>query len=103
MKHSVKNENFITVIPYLVFPNSKYPVCLKITTLCYWYQNQLQHAVSHKTIKRFLQNIQQYDVSVYPDKPELGCYAMDGEIQFEDGERMVYEIFYKGRIIYRNK
>ncbi|GEP97687.1 hypothetical protein [Chitinophaga cymbidii] len=102
MQQSLTNENFITVIPHLAFPNLKHPVCLEIKKLRYWNEGQCEHSVTEETIELFLRNAQLYNVSIYPEQPELGCYAMDGEIQPEKGERQVHEIFYKGHLIYRH-
>lgn len=102
MQQSLTDQNFITVIPHLAFPNLEYPVRLQIKKLRYWNEGQCEHAVTVANLELFLLNAKLYNVSIYPEQPELGCYAMDGDIQPEKGERHVHEIYYEGHLIYRH-
>jgi len=99
---TLTTQNFIKVIPQNLFPDEGSDISLQISKLCYWCDGEAEHPVNDVTVGVFLKYANLYDVFVYPEQPELGCYAIDGDIQPEKGEINVHEIYYKGNLIYRD-
>lgn len=95
-------ENFIMVVPCCSILNEPGIPRIRIEKLCYWHDGECEHPVNDGSIGLFLRNANLYNVSVYPEHPHLGCYAMDNDIQPENGEIYVQDIYYKGNLIYCN-
>jgi len=91
----------ITVIPYCPHCSKQHRRKIVIRTLCFWFNNTINHPVDDESIQQFLKNVQMFGASVYPDFPELGCFAINGDESFSPaGKTRVGEIHYKGEVIY---
>lgn len=101
-KPTATTENFIVVIPFGSMVDGSSPCSIRIEKLCYWHDRNCEHPVNDGTVGLFLRNADLYNVSVYPAHPDLGWYAMDSDIQPDNGEAKVHEIYYKGNLIYRD-
>lgn len=94
-------QKMITVIPLCPFTFTPFPFNVQTNKLNFWHNNHSEHLVNSGTIIWFLKQACIYKPSIFPDNPELGCYAMDNDIQFPNGEVRVHEIYYDGSLIYR--
>lgn len=96
-----KGDTYITVIPYCPHCSEYFRKEIIVERLCFWLDNTINHPVNDESIKQFLRNVSLFGASVYPDYPELGCFAINGDESFNPtGKTGVSEIHYKGEVIY---
>ncbi|SIO53857.1 hypothetical protein SAMN04488055_5493 [Chitinophaga niabensis] len=100
---STLKETFITVRPYHPIMEMIYHDKIKIECLCFWFDGECRHPINNQTLKIFLNHAEIFTPSVFPERPDLGCYAIDNDINYENGELQVGEIYYKGNLIYYRK
>lgn len=96
-------DNYITVIPYCPHCACHFRNPITIYKLCFWLNDKLDHTVTEETVQQFLIQAKLFGATVYPDYPELGCYAINSnnEEQYSPtGKTGVNEISYNGQIIY---
>lgn len=93
-------QDFIIVVPYLPFSLLPASIRLKVKKLCFWYERKLEHHISDENLHLFIKHAGLYKASIYPDRPELGCYAIDNHISYENGEELVHEIYYNNDLVY---
>lgn len=99
--NTMKGDENITVIPYCPQLSTGNTTSILISKLCFWFNNKFNHEVNHDSINAFMLHVKLFGASVYPDYPELGCYAINGdEITGIQGKVLVGEIHYKGEVIY---
>lgn len=93
--------DYITIIPYCPHCAAIYRNKIVVRKLCFWSENKFDHTVTEASLKQFLLHVKIYGASVYPDFPELGCYAIDGDKTFSPaGKTGVSEIHYNGEVIW---
>lgn len=94
-------DTYITVVPYCPHCSTQHRKGIVIRKLCFWFNNTISHAVDEESILQFLKNVKLFGACVYPDFPELGCFAINGDESFSPaGKTRVGEIHYKGEVIY---
>jgi hypothetical protein len=92
-------ENYILVVPFYVHAGIiGQPVT--IFHLHFWYNDQLEHPINEETIQWFLLNAAIFGAAVHPHQPEKGCSAVNGDPVCTDGQSPVWQICYKGSLIY---
>ena len=93
-------QNYIIVVPYCPFSAYTVSPRLKVEKLCFWHDRKLEHLVKDENIHLFIRHANLYKPSIFPNRPELGCYAIDNHISFENGETLVQEIYYNNELIF---
>jgi hypothetical protein len=97
-------DNHVTVIPYCPHCACHFRNPVTIYKLCFWLNDKLDHTVSEESVQQFLLQAKLFGATVYPDYPELGCFAIDNNNNEQfcpTGKTVVNEIRYNGQIIYR--
>lgn len=93
-------NSFIIVVPYYPFSACTKSPRLKVEKLCFWHDRSLEHPVKDENVHLFIKHADLYKPSIFPDRPELGCYAVDNHISYKNGETLVHEIYYNNELIY---
>ncbi|WP_143774021.1 hypothetical protein [Niastella vici] len=94
-------EDHVTVIPFCPHCACHFRNPVIVYKLCFWFNDKLDHVVTEQSVQQFLLQANLYGATIYPDYPELGCYAINTDEQFSPaGKTRVSEIHYRGHVIY---
>jgi hypothetical protein len=94
-------EDHITVIPFCPHCACQFRNPIIVYKLCFWLNNKLDHVVTKESVSQFILQAKLYGATIYPDYPELGCYAINTDEQFSPaGKTRVSEIHYRDKVIY---
>ena len=101
MLTNCNGDTYITVIPFCSHCKKNFRREIIVHKLCFWFNESFDHRVNDESIREFLSNVKMFGASIYPDYPELGCFAINrNEIFSPAGKTGVGEIYYKGEVIY---
>jgi hypothetical protein len=92
--------NCVQVIPSCPCSRDVLNERITIHRLNFWYNGSYTHPVTEITIQAFLRHTQLYGATMFLQSPQLGCFSLNGDPHYQNGEVTVAQIIYLGEVIY---